>query len=147
MSTAVAEYCRIETELLDLVSTIRVIFRGLSVTKSWPLFRRLLAEHREFKAEHFFGAVFFLFCAQWPNPDDWVSIDSDTACDILEAKLPRMMEFARVVDDIPQDRVGAAWTLYEGTDLPDSFFANPNFLTALDTLAALRKGVQPRNVN
>jgi hypothetical protein len=147
MSTAIAEYCRIETELLDLVSTIRVIFRGLSVTKNWPLFRRLFAEHREFKAEHIFGAIFFLLCDCCPNPDGWPSLDSDSVCEILEARLPRAVEFSRVVDDIPQDRVGAAWTLYEGTDLPDSFFANPNFLTALDTLAALRKGVQPRNVN
>jgi hypothetical protein len=147
MSTAVAEYCRIEAELLDLVSTIRVIFRGLSVTQSWPLFRRLLAEHPHLKAEHFFGAVFFLFCARWPNPDDWPSIDSDTVCDILEAKLPRMMEFVRVVDGIPQDKVGIAWTLYEGTDLPDAFFASSSFLTALDTLAALRHGATPRQIN
>ena len=147
MSTAVAEYCRIETELLDLVSTIRVIFRGLFVTKSWPLFRRLLAEHREFKAEHIFGAIFFLFCDCWPDPDGWPNLDSDSLCEMLEARLPRAVEFSRVVDDIPQDKVGVAWTIYEGTDLPDSFFASPNFLTALDTLAALRSGVQPRSIN
>jgi len=111
------------------------------------MFRKLLAEHPEFKAEHFFSAVQFLLCERWPNPDDWASIDSDTACDILETKLPRFMEFSRVADGIPQDKIGAAWTIYEGASLPDSFFTSSSFMTALDALAALRKGVQPRNVN
>jgi hypothetical protein len=147
MPTDVSEYCRIETETQALAITIRVVFRGLVVTKAWPLFRRLFAEHPKFDASHFFGAIFFLFCGLWPNQDDWPSIDPDTACDILEAKLPRVMEFVQVVDGIPQDKVGAAWTLYEGTDLPDAFFASSTFITTLDTLAALRNGVQPRQIN
>jgi hypothetical protein len=147
MSTAVAEYCRIETETQALVTTIRVVFRDLIVTKSWPLFRRLIAEHPHLKAHHFFGAIWFLFCKSWPNPDDWESINSDTACEILEAKLPRMMDFVRVVPGIPQDKVGAAWTVYEGTDLPDSFFSSSSFLTTLDAYAALGSGVQLRNLN
>ena len=147
MSTDIAEYCRIENETQDLVTTIRVVYRGLVVTKSWPLLRRLFAEHPHLKAHHFFGAVWFLFCNNWPNLDDWANIDSDTACEILEEKLPRMMQFVRVVDGIPQDKVGAAWTIYEGTDLPDSFFSSPSFLTTLDAYAALGSGVQPRSIN
>jgi hypothetical protein len=147
MSTDVSEYCRIENETQDLVTTIRVVFRGLVVTKSWPLFRRLFAEHPNLKAEHFFGAIWFLFCNRWPDPDAWANIDSDTACEILEEKLRRMIEFVRVVGNIPQDKVGAAWTIYEGSGLPDQFFTNASFLTTLDTFAALGDGAKPRNIN
>ncbi len=147
MSTDVSEYCRIENETQDLVTTIRVVFRGLVVTKSWPLIRRLVAEHPHLKAHHFFGAIWFLFCKNWPNPDDWENIDSDTACEILEAKLPRLMEFVRVVPGIPQDKVGAVWTVYESSGLPDQFFTNSGFLNTLNTFAELGSGVKPRNIN
>ena len=141
MSADLSEICRIESEVNDLAATLRVMLR-LRIPEARPLFRDIFHKNPDITAEDVFGSILMLL-SEMTQP-----FDADQVTQLCEEKLPRAVRFGRIVEDIPDSKIVAAWHVYDATSgLSDTFFSTFNFASALDDLSAIQHGAEPRNVN
>jgi hypothetical protein len=140
MSVDLSEICRVEIELQDLASTLRVMIR-LSVTKAWPLFREIFFHNPDLRAEDVFGAV-LLVVGECSRP-----FDTDEVLRLLTEKLKRAVQFSRLAVDVPQSQIVEMWRIYAESKLPDSIFTGFGFKSALAAFQSIQDGTQPRVIN
>jgi hypothetical protein len=141
MSADLSEICRIESEVNDLAATLRVMLR-LRVPQARSLFRDIFHKNPDITAEDVFGSILMLLS------DMTQPFDADQVARLCEEKLPRAVRFGRIVEDIPDSKIVAAWHVYDATEgLTDTFFTTFNFSSALDDLSAIQHGAKPRDVN
>lgn len=136
----VADICRVEIEVQDLHSTLKVMIR-LSLPEAWPLFRTIFQQNSDLIAEDLFGAV-LLVVGECSRP-----FDSDEVLSLLEANLERAVKFSRLVTDIPQSQIVDVWRIYSASELPDGYFSTAAFKSTLAAFQSFQDGTQPQVIN
>ena len=141
MSADLSEICRIESEVQDLASTLRLMLH-LSVPQAAGTFRSLFQKNPDVTAEDVFGSILMLLS------DLTQPFDPDQVTRLCEEKLPRAVRFGRIVENIPDSKIVAAWHVYDATEgLSDTFFTTFNFSSALDDFSAIQRGSKPAKVH
>jgi hypothetical protein len=140
VSSNLSEICRVETEVQDLASTLRVMIQ-LSIREAWPLFREIFLRHPDLTAENLFGAT-LLVVGECKRP-----FDADEVLRLLTKKLERAVQFSRLTVDMPQSEIVEFWRIYENATLPDSFFSTSGFQSAWSAFKSIQSGTQPRTIN
>jgi hypothetical protein len=141
MSADLSEICRIESEVNDLAATLRVMLR-LRVPQARGLFRDIFHKNRDINAEDVFGSILMLL-SEMTQP-----FDADQVTRLCEKKLSRAVRFGRLVKEIPESKIVAAWNVYDATEgLADTFFTTFNFSSALDDFSAIQGGSKPTKIH